>query len=165
MAFTPISPAGRCRAAGNCFPHPTCRWLGRSSPSGRDILPCRSRKPNTRRALHAEMARLRGWRSSLAVPLMREGRRHWRDQPSRASSRDISPITVELLQTFADQAVIAIENAGCSMKCRRRRATYGGADLSDREQQHPQRDRVLADRNRASSQGHCRKRLRALRRV
>src|SRR5262249_25388334 len=57
-----------------------------------------------------ELARLRGWRSNIAVPLMREGRSIGvftlaRTEPGAFSEREI-----RLLQVFADQAVIAIQN-------------------------------------------------------
>ena len=57
-----------------------------------------------------ELARRRGWRSNLAVPMMREGQPVGvftlaRTEPGAFSDRD-----VQLLQSFAAQAVIAIEN-------------------------------------------------------
>jgi len=57
-----------------------------------------------------EGARLRGYRAMLAVPMMREG-----DSVGgiAVTRRDPGPFTdhqINLLQTFADQAVIAIEN-------------------------------------------------------
>src|SRR5262249_572273 len=88
---------------------------GRGSLSGRAVL--------ERRAIHVadisvhselgsqEQARIEGLRTLLAVPLMREG------EPTGAlplAKKEVQPFTdkqIELVETFADQAVIAIENA------------------------------------------------------
>jgi two-component system, NtrC family, sensor kinase len=56
------------------------------------------------------MARARGWRSNLAVPLRRTGRAIGALGVSRRDARGFTPDEIALLQTFADQAVIAIEN-------------------------------------------------------
>jgi GAF domain-containing protein len=56
------------------------------------------------------MARARGWRSNLAVPLRRIGTAIGALGVSRRDARGFTPAEVALLQTFADQAVIAIEN-------------------------------------------------------
>jgi signal transduction histidine kinase len=58
-----------------------------------------------------EMARARGWRSALAVPMLREGEPVGAIMVTRTEPGSFESGSVELLQTFADQAVIAIENA------------------------------------------------------
>ena len=57
-----------------------------------------------------ESARLRGWRANLAVPMMQEGRPIGVISVTRVEPGAFSAREVQLLQTFADQAVIAIEN-------------------------------------------------------
>jgi GAF domain-containing protein len=56
------------------------------------------------------MARARGWRSNLAVPLRRTGTAIGALGVSCRDARGFTLDEVALLQTFADQAVIAIEN-------------------------------------------------------
>jgi GAF domain-containing protein len=56
------------------------------------------------------MARARGWRSNLAVPLRRAGTAIGALGVSRRDARGFTAEDVALLQTFADQAVIAVEN-------------------------------------------------------
>ncbi len=90
----------------------------RTTINGRAVLECRtvhvedvlplldSEYPDAR-----ENQRIYGFRSSLAVPLLREGRAVgtlylWRREPQRFTNEQIA-----LLETFAAQSVIAIENA------------------------------------------------------
>jgi GAF domain-containing protein len=58
-----------------------------------------------------ETVRLRGWRSALYVPLLREGKTIGMISVTRREPGSFAAHHVQLLQTFADQAVIAIENA------------------------------------------------------
>ncbi len=51
-----------------------------------------------------------GWGAMLAVPLMREGESIGSINVARREPKPFSPAHIALLQTFADQAVIAIEN-------------------------------------------------------
>jgi PAS domain S-box-containing protein len=57
-----------------------------------------------------DVARLRGWRSALTVPMVRAGKLVGTIAVTRADPGRFDSHHVQLLQTFADQAVIAIEN-------------------------------------------------------
>jgi len=61
--------------------------------------------------LNRNLARLRGFRSVLFMPLMNRGTAVGMISVTRIEPGAFTPDLVELLQTFADQAVIAIENA------------------------------------------------------
>ena len=58
-----------------------------------------------------ERARLRGFRAALSVPMLRDGQPIGVITVSRRKSGAFAANEIDLLQTFADQAVIAIENA------------------------------------------------------
>jgi len=59
-----------------------------------------------------DVARLRGWRSSLTVPMLREGKPIGIVAVTRVEPGLFDDHHVQLLKTFADQAVIAISNVG-----------------------------------------------------
>ena len=57
-----------------------------------------------------EFALAGGWRAVLAVPLLREGKALGALTVAKAEPRPFSDRQIQLLNTFADQALIAIEN-------------------------------------------------------
>jgi signal transduction histidine kinase/putative methionine-R-sulfoxide reductase with GAF domain len=57
-----------------------------------------------------EIARVRGFRATINVPMLRDGEPIGVISVSRAEAGAFSQAEIDLLQTFADQAVIAIEN-------------------------------------------------------
>ena len=59
---------------------------------------------------HRELARVRGFHAVTNVPLVREGVAIGMISVTRVEAGEFTPHQLELLQTFADQAVIAIEN-------------------------------------------------------
>ena len=61
-------------------------------------------------AMVRDLARLRGYRGMLFCPLLRDGQPIGMISVTRREPGPFAPHLVELLQTFGDQAVIAIEN-------------------------------------------------------
>src|SRR6202166_920630 len=106
-AFTPITPEADATLQA-MFPAPlsTFSW-GESIRSGKiyRVIDTEHEPEGLR-----DLARLRGWRSCLSVPLLRDGKPIGMIGPTRVEPGPFADHHVQLLQTFADQAVIAISN-------------------------------------------------------
>ncbi len=90
--------------------------------------------------------RSRGIRALLAAPMLREGRVVGVISVGRAEPGLFPDSHVQLLQTFADQAVIAVENVRLfnELETSNRELT-DGARAADGHQRHPARHQPLAD--------------------
>ena len=104
-----------------------------------------------------ERARERGYRSALFVPLMNGGVPIGSLSVTRAEPGAFADHHIQLLQTFADQAVIAIENA------RLFNETLGGAGAADSHRRYLEGDRQFAVGRATSVRGCCEQRGKAVR--
>ena len=139
-------------------------FLGREMPIDRGSITGRSALEA--RVLHVtdvltdpeytwnEAQRIGGHRAALGAPLLRDGKVVGVIFVAKTVAQPFTSKQIELVSTFADQAVIAIENVRLFDEVQAKTRDLSEAlQLADREQQHPQRDRLLADRCRAGSQG------------
>ena len=67
-----------------------------------------------------EIARLRGWRSALLVPLLRDQKSIGLISVTRVEPGSFADHHIQILKTFADQAVIAISNVELFRKVQER---------------------------------------------
>jgi two-component system NtrC family sensor kinase len=110
MAYTKVSPAADA-ALEAFYPQPLSAF-GWGEPIGRgEIVLVPDTEDTTAIPPHAkELARLRGWRSLLLVPLLRDQKPIGMISVTRVQPGPFPDHHVQLMKTFADQAVIAIEN-------------------------------------------------------
>ena len=91
---------------------------GRAALEGRPIhIPDVLADPEYRATGHQGLA---GYRTNLAVPLLREGTTIGTFVLTRAEMNPFTDKQIELVTTFADQAMIAIENARLLTSCAQR---------------------------------------------
>jgi signal transduction histidine kinase len=98
-------PMDRDLIAGRCIIDQTLIHIAdvESDPLGDSAT---SRGESTR-----NFARTRGWRSVLQAPMLRGGQSIGAISVARTEAGAFTPEEIDLLKTFADQAVIAVENA------------------------------------------------------
>jgi len=111
MAHTRVSPEADA-ALKVFYPKPllTMPW-GESVRQGKVFITTDIENENTA-AENLQLARLRGWRSVLIVPLLSDRTPIGAISVTRSEPGGFVENHVQLLKTFADQAVIAISNVG-----------------------------------------------------
>ena len=103
---------------------------------------------------YQQVASRADFRSVVSVPMLRDGHPIGAITVYRDVARPFPDSQIELLKTFADQAVIAIENVRLVQR------VAGGAGAADRDQRDPARDQQLADRRPTGIRRHRPQRVR-----
>jgi signal transduction histidine kinase len=106
-AFTPTTPQADAKLQAT-FPAPLSTFSWGEAIARGDVYRVIDAEQEPERL--REVARERGWRSALIVPLLRDGKPIGIIGPTRAEPGPFTEHHVQLMQTFADQAVIAIQN-------------------------------------------------------
>lgn len=110
VAFTPTSPEGD-EGLKASFPRRIEDFPTFALVRGGETIQFPDSEADDVPTLNRNLARLRGFRSVLFMPLMNRGAAVGMISVTREEPGAFAADLVELLQTFADQAVIAIENA------------------------------------------------------
>jgi two-component system NtrC family sensor kinase len=110
VAFTPTSPEGD-EGLKASFPRRIEDFPTFALVRGGETIQFPDSEAGEVPELNRDLARLRGFRSVLFMPLMNRGTAVGMISVTHAEPGAFAPDLVQLLQTFADQAVIAIENA------------------------------------------------------
>jgi GAF domain-containing protein len=110
IAFSGMDTLGIEKIAHHRLPIGSGSVLGRAANECRAVQVLDAALDNTLSSAQNELARAGNIHSILAVPLMRDGRPSGCLSVSRTVVQSFSDRQVALLETFADQAVIAIEN-------------------------------------------------------
>ncbi|MCA1458629.1 GAF domain-containing protein [Bradyrhizobium sp. BRP22] len=110
VAYTPISPEAD-QGLRLSFPRQIADFPTFALVRGGETIQFPDSEADDVPQLNKDLARLRGFRSVLFMPLMNRGTPVGMISVTRAEPGAFAADHVQLLQTFADQAVIAIENA------------------------------------------------------
>ncbi|MGY4625869.1 GAF domain-containing sensor histidine kinase [Bradyrhizobium sp. USDA 4486] len=110
VAYTPTSPEADAGLKAS-FPRKITEFPTFELVRGGETIQFPDSEADDVPQLNRDLARLRGFRSVLFMPLMNRGAPVGMISVTRAEVGAFAPDLVQLLQTFADQAVIAIENA------------------------------------------------------
>ncbi|CUT10501.1 Adenylate cyclase EC 4611 [Bradyrhizobium sp.] len=110
VAFTPTSPEAD-EGLKTSFPRKIADFPTFALVRGGETIQFPDSEAVEVPELNRNLARLRGFRSVLFMPLMNRGTPVGMISVTRAEPGAFAADLVQLLQTFADQAVIAIENA------------------------------------------------------
>ena len=106
-----FSPELEAFARANPLPADGKSTTARAGASGSPVQAVDLLADETQGFLAREYQRLGGHRTNLGVPLRRDGETIGVFTLTRQTVRAFTPRQIELVQTFADQAVIAIENS------------------------------------------------------
>jgi two-component system NtrC family sensor kinase len=135
-AFTPTTPAAD-RVLQSSFPMPLANFEQfELAKNGQPVQTADVEQMPNRQI--KEIARMRGFRSMLFVPLMNSGAPIGLISVTRTETGSFADHHIQLLQTFADQAVIAIENVRLFNEVEQRTE-----DLSESLQQQTATSEVL----------------------
>ncbi len=109
MSFTPVSAAADAHLKAG-FPLPLAGSYGSLRAAKGEIFRVTDTEEESVPERFRDIARNRGWRSAVFVPLLSDGRAIGAISVTRAEPGSFADHHVEILKTFADQAVIAIQN-------------------------------------------------------
>jgi two-component system, NtrC family, sensor kinase len=109
VSGTPVNPAADAHLRAS-FPIPLSEVIWGQPIRRGEILRVADTEAEAMPPRHRDMGRIRGWRSVVYVPLLSDARPIGAISVTRVEPGSFADHDVELLKTFADQAVIAIEN-------------------------------------------------------